>query len=194
MIRYIAIVITVLGGSAHAAKLFQCVYTGSLGMVSIPVYAQGKCIFQCVTPDGWQADPQPSGGAAVVFTSPSNLAASISITVTPVSLAERELQPWRVPRLRASLRTPGTFVMTGESPTVLDESPGIQMRGVRRVGGQSREEFHSFHIRHGYLLSISAHAPQLDQILPAVRTIAMTFRSFEQLPGGARPVTESSIQ
>lgn len=194
MVRSIAIVIAVLGGRVQAADLFQRVCTGSLGMVSIPVYVQGKCIFQCVTPDGWQADPQPSAGAAVVFTSPTNLAAAISITVTPVSLAERELQPWRIPRLRASVRTPGTFVIADESPTVLDESPGIQMRGVRRLAGQSREEFHSFHIRHGYLISISAHAPQLDQILPAVRIIAMTFRSFEQLPSGAHPVTERSIR
>ncbi len=186
VIRYMMLAV-LLSGAVHGAEVFQRACTGTMGVVMLPVYVQGKSIFQCVTPEGWRADVRTPDGAAVRFTALSNRAASISVVITPVSLAEHELQAWRIPILRRALTQQRDFNLQSDALATIDETPAWQAFGTRRAASDQRAEAHSFHIRHGYLFTISALAPERDDFLPALRTITMTFRSFDALPDGVQP-------
>ncbi|NLF39137.1 hypothetical protein GX586_06815 [bacterium] len=183
--------------AAHAAELAWRAYEGLAGIITIPVYIHGHCRFQCVTPEGWAVNLTPPDGDAVRFMPLGTSTAYIAVSVTPVSLAEKQFASWRIPDLKRSLTAGRAFVIEGEADGHIEGTPSWRVWGTvsntvaGAAGGDSglTAEYHSFHINHGYLIDLSLHAPlsSADECREAYRLVGMTFRSVR--PGSDLSVT-----
>lgn len=171
---------------ARGTEVALADYTNALRTIPVPLYTYGHCLFQCITPPGWEAQVDVGRDAVVVYKCVSNTAFMV-VTIAPAGIASVFLEEWRVPALKKELTSGRPFTLDASAFSSIDSTTNWLAWGTlappRRDGGpaETRAEYHSYHIRFGYQyhLCLIAPAAEAKLHLQAFDLLRASFRSRE---------------
>ncbi|NLF38612.1 hypothetical protein GX586_04160 [bacterium] len=154
---------------ASAVTVSEKHYRGDGGTTVYPLYINGHCRFVFITPEGWTLDTAPGGGRALLLSPAATNAVSLVVENTPVSVAERAIEQWRIDDFKKQLGAGRMFAIERERVWPVDQTRGWQVWGADAVveytaSGMPRTnlfiERHSYHIKFGYLHHVWFRAPE----------------------------------
>ena len=181
-----ALLLCLVPAAAWCTEVTQITYKTAAGIVTVPSYTYGHCRFECMTPEGWSAKLDAGRDAVVMYKCESNNAFMV-VSVTPASVASTFLEEWRTPMLQKELTTGRPYTVQGFAFSLIDSTTNWVVWGAladrhHTTGATvSVAEYHSYHVRYGYLFHICLIAPAAEakQHLQAFDYLRTSFRSLE---------------
>jgi len=184
-------VLVLLGAApAFSTTVSQREVATPAGPVTTTVYSYGHCDFICPAPAGWTADPDVPQPQALVFAADGSNTARMTIDFTVVSIAQPGFEPRQVPALTDALTAHRAFVIENAAYSTNDQTTawlawGLLATNAVAIKGktivQAVAEYHSYHVKGGYLIHIALTAPVegIEEQVGAFNTVRGSFHALE---------------
>ena len=160
--------ILIISAFSFATSVKVRKFIGDSGFCITRTYKTGNYSFGWKIPPHWAENLNPTGNTALVFAPLETNAVTLSLYVTPVSLAESKVEKWRANDLKKQLMKNRLFDIINESYSPVDDTKALLLTGVETIEiPQTNDtvvlkknlEMHSFHINQGYLIHICFKSP-----------------------------------